>query len=329
MCGLIGYTGKENADATALAIIMLANDKRGGHSTGYYASKHLEKCIGNSGGLFEIIKEVESNLFIGHTRFKTHGEVSTKNQHPFKYDNIVGAHNGVVHNYKSVGERYNIDETEVDSQMIFKVLNATGGDAKTLGLFNNTLATLYTDESTGLLHAYRKGNPLWAGRLNGGLYFSSLQEPLTYIGCSDIFQLKEGRVYTYQDAECIDKQDIVHKPIGGTHSVFKNWEDYRTPSKPKTRYVGNKHYGLSARKSAAKKVSFQVHKPAVEESDIHPVSIDSQKVSNFVDRIDDFITDHEYYLLGTDVLLLEGIKDYLEELLPVDVNQQLFDFDDF
>ena len=53
-----------------------------------------------------------STLGIGHTRAPTHGEVCARNAHPFEHQGYVYAHNGIVVNYKELGN------TEVDSQVL-------------------------------------------------------------------------------------------------------------------------------------------------------------------------------------------------------------------
>ena len=47
MCGLIGFTNKQGytADPNILQKLMSANDKRGGHSTGYFDGTTFRKKL--------------------------------------------------------------------------------------------------------------------------------------------------------------------------------------------------------------------------------------------------------------------------------------------
>ena len=232
MCGLIGFTGKEGvyANPDIIRKLMKANDKRGGHSTGFWNGNHFQKVIGKSKNL-QLNNTLKAPMFIGHTRYATHGTINKKNQHPFKYGEVVGAHNGVVHNYREVGEKFGLKKTEVDSQMIFKVMNKTQHKFETLGKFSGALATLFSlgDDK---FYTYRKTNPLWVGRdKNGGVYFSSLRDVMVKeCKLTNVFQLKEGRLYIWKDGNVISKIDIEHDPIESKYgSVKKQWWEYRQP----------------------------------------------------------------------------------------------------
>jgi hypothetical protein len=215
MCGLTGFiaqSNKKQINKTTFTLLMATNDKRGGDSTGFYDGKNFTKCLGTSAGLYDKMQNLESSFVIGHTRKSTHGKTNLPNQHPFQYGNVVGAHNGVLRNYKEVGKKHNLKETIVDSQMIFKLLNKTQ-DVKCLGQFSGALATLFT-MGDGKLYTYRHNNPLYVGKDNeDNAYFSSLKEPLEYAGLKNIFQLKEDRVYVWENGQVIDKIDIIQKPV--------------------------------------------------------------------------------------------------------------------
>jgi glucosamine 6-phosphate synthetase-like amidotransferase/phosphosugar isomerase protein len=65
---------------------------------------------------------VDTTIAIGHVRLATHGVIKTRNAHPFTVGDVVGAHNGIIHNYNKVAKSLG-KSVEVDSQVIFASLN--------------------------------------------------------------------------------------------------------------------------------------------------------------------------------------------------------------
>ena len=230
MCGIIGFSGnKKELNTNTIIKIMKANESRGKDSCGFYNGTEIVRVIGLTKNLKKGINNSNTkntNIFVGHTRHSTHGKICVKNQHPFKYGNVIGIHNGVVNNYREVGEEHDFEKTDVDSQMIFKVLNKTQ-NIHNVGLFNNSLATLFTMNGERL-YAYRKNNPLYVGRDNkGNAYFSSLKEVLQQCNLIQIFELMEGRMYAFNNGKIIAKMDIKHKPIASKYqTTYKRWYEY-------------------------------------------------------------------------------------------------------
>jgi len=227
MCGIVGYTSRKGAVSNPEIIkqLMRANDTRGGHSSGYYDGSSFNKCIGRSTNLHAEMRGLSTDTFIGHTRFSTHGKTNLPNQHPFQYGNVIGCHNGVVYNYEDVGEKYGLEPTEVDSQMIFKVMNHTQ-HLDILGLFSGALATIF--QKDGKFYSYRKSNPLWVGKDGmGGVYFSSLRDVLISCNLEDIFQLKESILYVWDGDEIVERIYVNHNPVESKYvQEQKAWYEY-------------------------------------------------------------------------------------------------------
>ncbi|MDD5604620.1 MAG: glutamine--fructose-6-phosphate transaminase (isomerizing) [Dehalococcoidales bacterium] len=126
MCGIIGYTGKQQA-ATVLLDGLTRLEYRGYDSAGiatvFNGDLHLKKGIGK---LEEVEQEcslsrLPGNTGIGHVRWATHGGVTAINAHPhldcLKY--IAVAHNGILDNYlqlkRKLGSKHEfISETDTE-----------------------------------------------------------------------------------------------------------------------------------------------------------------------------------------------------------------------
>ncbi len=104
MCGIIGYTGRENAIPIVLDGLS-ALEYRGYDSAGigYFDGDSL--CsIKEQGRLYRLREKVEampglhSACAIGHTRWATHGEPTDANAHPHGTENVLLVHNGIIEN---------------------------------------------------------------------------------------------------------------------------------------------------------------------------------------------------------------------------------------
>ena len=134
MCGIVGYTGKNQA-----APILLAGlDKleyRGYDSAGVAIKSddgiNVAKAMGRLSALKELTdngNNIKGTVGIGHTRWATHGKPSDENSHPHLSDNgrVAIVHNGIIENYKPLKEmlinrgRVFVSETdtEVAAQLI-------------------------------------------------------------------------------------------------------------------------------------------------------------------------------------------------------------------
>lgn len=227
MCGLVGFSkfaeGTPNVDKI-LQLLYINSLTRGKDATGFYttgsgvikAAKNATEFITALYKNFDAdLKQaiLNSNVFIGHVRQKTTGEKTDKNAHPFQFNNIVGAHNGVVNNYKNLIKNEDTFPYDVDSMVIFARLSQDNNysvleemDAAAALIFHDT-----TDPNT--LYVYRNiERPLFKGRVeNSGLYFSSIPESLTLIGCTDVEEIKPHYVYKYTNGIYQSCKKIISK----------------------------------------------------------------------------------------------------------------------
>ncbi|NLT12816.1 MAG: glutamine--fructose-6-phosphate transaminase (isomerizing) [Clostridiales bacterium] len=112
MCGIVGYTGKQEA-----APIMLEGLKRleyrGYDSAGIVINRDGELSLCKAKGYVDALSEkigggslMKGHTGVGHTRWATHGKPSDENAHPHvsSTGKIALVHNGIIENYQKLRE---------------------------------------------------------------------------------------------------------------------------------------------------------------------------------------------------------------------------------
>ncbi len=131
MCGIFGYIGDDDALETCLAGLEQL-EYRGYDSSGIAGlvggKIALCKEVGKLSKLKEKLTLKRLEIAIGHTRWATHGKVTTVNAHP--HQDATGAialvHNGIIENYDAlkeelqrIGVRF---ETETDTEVLTNLI---------------------------------------------------------------------------------------------------------------------------------------------------------------------------------------------------------------
>ena len=106
MCGIVGYIGSKDAKSIILNGLKRL-EYRGYDSAGIAILEDgkisVRRDVGKLSRLISLVSDqpVSGNLGIGHTRWATHGEPSTRNAHPHlgMTGEFVVVHNGIVENY--------------------------------------------------------------------------------------------------------------------------------------------------------------------------------------------------------------------------------------
>ena len=237
MCGIVGYTGDEQA-APILLDGLSKLEYRGYDSAGLAvrdgsADAEVIKAKGRLKVLREKTNEgasVKGTCGIGHTRWATHGEPSEKNAHPHISDdgNIVAVHNGIIENYQELKDKltrkgyhfYSDTDTEVAVKLVdyyYKKYEGTPVDAINHSMVrirgSYAMAMMFHDYP-GEIYVARKDSPMILGTGDGASYIASdvpailkYTRNVYYIGNLEMARVrKDGITFFNLDGEEIQKE---------------------------------------------------------------------------------------------------------------------------
>ncbi|MGB0384660.1 MAG: glutamine--fructose-6-phosphate transaminase (isomerizing) [Ardenticatenaceae bacterium] len=214
MCGIVGYVGNKEA----LPILM---DKlqmltyRGYDSAGIAVSEnghfYLEKTKGRVSDLVEVLQPHKGtgHVGIGHTRWATHGEPSTRNAHPHTdcTGKLAVVQNGIVENFWELkqeliekGHVFKSDtDTEVIAHLIEEYYDGNIATATTLAMQRmvGSMAVLvvHKDEEDRLVAAKMDSPPLIVGIGRGENHIAS-DIPALLRYTNRIYPLEDGEIAT-------------------------------------------------------------------------------------------------------------------------------------
>ncbi len=189
MCGIIGYTGRENAVQIVLEGLKRL-EYRGYDSAGvaFFKEKRIEvkKSRGKIKDLEALLNPLPSSpTAIGHTRWATHGRPSEENAHPHRAGKIVLVHNGIIENYLELkrelikkGHTFNSEtDTEVLCHLINLHINSRNLEEAVIEALRPVkgayaIAVMNEDEP-GKIVGVRKDCPLIAGLSDNGYFIAS------------------------------------------------------------------------------------------------------------------------------------------------------------
>lgn len=246
MCGIFGYVGER--DALALCLQALEGlEYRGYDSTGVAGltkSGHMAVCkeAGKLSSLKEKLNLERLEIAIAHTRWATHGKVTTANAHPHldTANKIAIVHNGIIENYTALRDILKKEgvsfRSETDSEIIVQwIARCYEGDllkavCQTLralkGMF--AIAVIHTDHPDEIIAATHEC-PLSIGVAEGQTETIISSDPNAFLGPSwnvlflrsqEVARAKKGNVEVF---------DLDLKPIAKKTERMIN--DAKPPSK--------------------------------------------------------------------------------------------------
>ncbi len=192
MCGIVGYTGHEQA-APILLDGLSKLEYRGYDSAGLAIEGKETIEVVKAKGRLRVLEEMTDNgnalsgtCGIGHTRWATHGVPSVVNAHPHcnKKRTIAVVHNGIIENYQALKEHlikkgYEF-ESETDTEVIAHLLDRYyDGDpieaiTKVMVRLNGSYALgILFEDHPGKVFAVRKDSPMIVGSTQEGNFIAS------------------------------------------------------------------------------------------------------------------------------------------------------------
>ena len=190
MCGIIGYTGKEEVRDILLDALE-SLEYRGYDSAGIAVSEEAEqklrlyKCAGRVSDLRKVCegKEIHACCGIGHTRWATHGGVSDVNAHPHKAGRVTVVHNGIIENYKELAAEYRLTDkllSETDSEVVAALINELyeadpeAAIKKAVSRLEGTFAlVILFEDKPGTIFSVRNVSPIVATQSEEGCMLAS------------------------------------------------------------------------------------------------------------------------------------------------------------
>ena len=214
MCGIVGYTGRDNARDIIIDGLKKL-EYRGYDSAGIAllmdGKINIKKHVGGIENLENLIagQNLYSHTGIGHTRWATHGAPSDVNAHPHASEDgrLAIVHNGIIENYVELKEElishYGVHfKSETDSEVVAHLIGLYMKESdcledavyKAMGRMRGAYAIVaISADDPDKLVAVRKDAPLIAGLGKGSNFIASdIPALLKYV--KEIYLIENGEM---------------------------------------------------------------------------------------------------------------------------------------
>ena len=246
MCGIVGYTGSNQA-APFLLKGLQTLEYRGYDSAGLEVlspdgALHGVKCAGRVAALIERCKTANpvGTSGIAHTRWATHGAPTDRNAHPHRdcSGRIAVVHNGIIENYRELkaqlmatGHEF---ASETDTEVIAHLVeDAWKGPAKgdLVRALSNAVERLEGSwaiacicaDAPGKIAVARNGSPLVVASDDTGAYAASDITPLASI-TSRVIQLENGQMALLEQNGAITVYDEAGDAVLNPSVIEIDWD---------------------------------------------------------------------------------------------------------
>ena len=206
MCGIVGFTGRQQA-APVLLDGLSKLEYRGYDSAGLAVrdGSSLAEVVKATGKLSNLAKKIDNGAAlagtcgIGHTRWATHGEPTNINAHPHVSGNargsasgpvesdVVGVHNGIIENYEEIRDKlirngysfYSNTDTEAAIKLVdyyykkYKIGPIDAINRMMVRVRGSYALALMFKDHPGEIYAARKDSPMVIGVADGETFLAS------------------------------------------------------------------------------------------------------------------------------------------------------------